>query len=107
MGVGSGGVSLRLGVGGNGDGVALAVSVSIGTSGTGTGVDELVTVGVRDGFLASGGVAGITVVQAARANAARANPAARADGTMHQAERFTLRFSDTFTGTYRGRRALT
>jgi len=97
-------VSISVGVGGNDDGVALAVSVSLGTSGTDTGVDELVTVGVGDGFLASGGV---TVVQAARANSAKAKNAAKAKGAINQAKSFTPRSSDTFTDTYRGRHALT
>ena len=79
----------------------MALAVSVGVSGTGTGVDELVTVGVGDGFLASGGVTGVTMVQAARANAAKVN------GAMNQAKSCTLRSADTFTDTYRGRHALT
>jgi hypothetical protein len=79
--------------------VALAVSVGVGTSGTGAGVDELVTVGVGDGLLASGSVTGVTVVQAARTNAAK--------NAINQAKSFALRSSDPFTDTYRGRRVLT
>ena len=85
-----------MGVGGGDDGVALAASVGVGTWGAGTSVDELVTVGAVSDCLASGGVTGITAVQAARASDA-----------MNQAKSFALSFSDTFTDTHHGRCALT
>ena len=81
-----------------GGGVALGDSAGVCRSGTG---NELVAVGIGDGFLASGGVTGITVVQAARATAANTK------GAIDQARSFTLRFSDMFTSLYHREHALT